>query len=122
MPDYVGLSIKPHNDIYLNDDGNLALVTGAEAIGQHIRQRLMAWRGEWFLDTSAGVEWTEYVLGRPPSEMAIAEATIKAEIVGTPGVSEILEFDAEYDRVSRGLRASRIVVLTIYDDVLEIQF
>lgn len=116
------LSIQPHNDLHLDEDGNLVVVTAAEAIGQHIRQRLKCWTGEWFLDTTAGVDWTRYVLGRPPSELPIAEATIKAEILATPGVTEILEFDASYDRSSRGLRIHRCVVTTTYDDTIEIQF
>jgi len=118
----VGLSIQPHNDLHLDEAGNLVLAYDNEAIGQHIRQRLMFWRGEWFLDTSIGVDWTRYVLGRPPSEMQIAEAIIKAEIAATPGVAEIVEFDAEYDRASRGLRINRVVVLTTLDDEITIEF
>ncbi|MEP9376214.1 hypothetical protein ABLE91_05850 [Aquabacter sp. CN5-332] len=122
MSSFLGLSIQPHNDLHLDDDGNLVVVVDAEAIGQHIRQRLMFWQGEWFLDQDAGVAWTEYVLGRPPSEMPIAEATIKAEVMATPGVTEILEFDASYDRASRGLRINGLVVATVFEDTAEIQF
>lgn len=118
----IGLSIQPHNDLHLDASGNLVLAVDNDAIGQHIRQRLMFWRGEWFLDTTVGVDWTRYVLGRPSNEMQIAEAIIKAEIAGTPGVAEIIEFDAEYDRASRGLRINRVVVLTTLDDEITIEF
>ena len=122
MADYVGLSILPHNDLALDGTGSPVLVYDAEAIGEHIRQRLMLWAGEWFLNLSAGVEWTRYVLGRPPSELPLAESIIKAEIAATPGVSEILEFSAVYDRASRGLRIERCQVATVFDDILDIQF
>lgn len=122
MADFVGLSIQPHNDLALDETGSPVLVYDAEAIGQHIRQRLKLWAGEWFLNTAAGVEWTRYVLGRPPSEMPIAESIIKAEIAATPGVSEILEFSAVYDRASRGLRIERCQIATVFDDILDIQF
>jgi hypothetical protein len=122
MVDFVGLSIQPHNDLRLDATGSPVLVFAAEAIGEHIRQRLKLWAGEWFLDTAAGVAWTTYVLGRPPSEMPIAESVIKAEIAATPGVSEILEFSASYDRTSRGLRIERVQILTVFDDILDIQF
>lgn len=122
MADFVGLSIQPHNDLALDATGSPVLVYDAEAIGQHIRQRLKLWAGEWFLNTAAGVEWTRYVLGRPPSEMPIAESIIKAEIAATPGVSEILEFSAVYDRASRGLRIERCQIATVFDDILDIQF
>jgi len=121
MVEFVGLAIEPHNDFRLGEDGGPVLVTGSEAVGQHIRQRLMLWREEWFLNPSAGVEWLRYVLGRPPSELPIAESIIKAEIAATPGVVEIYEFSATYDRASRGLRIERCQILTVFDDVLDIQ-
>lgn len=122
MISFVGLSIMPHNDLRVDDTGSPVLVQDAEAIGEHIRQRLKFWRGEWFLNTDAGVEWTRYILGRPPSELPISESIIKAEIAATPGVSEILEFSAVYDRASRGLRIDRCQVATVFDDILDIQF
>jgi len=122
MAEFVGLSIQPHNDLRLDETGSPVLVFDAEAIGEHIRQRLMLWRAEWFLNLDAGVEWTRYVLGRPRSEMPLAESIIKAEIAATPGVTEILEFSAVYDRASRGLRIERCQVATVFDDILDIQF
>lgn len=122
MADFVGLSILPHNDLALDATGSPILVFDAEAIGEHIRQRLMLWAREWFLNESAGVDWTRYVLGRPPSELPLAESIIKAEIAATPGVAEILEFSAVYDRASRGLRIERCQVATVFDDILDIQF
>lgn len=122
MVDFVGLSIQPHNDLRLDATGSPVLVYDAEAIGEHIRQRLKLWAREWFLDTGAGVDWMRYVLGRPPSEIAIAESVVKAEIAATPGVTEIIEFSAAYDRASRGLRVDRVQILTVFDDILDIQF
>lgn len=122
MVDFVGLSIQPHNDLRLDETGSPILVTDAEAIGEHIRQRLTLFKSEWFLDKAAGVDWFTYILGRPPSELPIAESVIKAEIAATPGVSEILEFSASYDRASRGLRIERVQILTVFDDILDIQF
>ncbi|CAM5194590.1 putative protein OS=Bosea thiooxidans OX=53254 GN=SAMN05660750_03315 PE=4 SV=1 [Bosea thiooxidans] len=122
MAEFVGLSIQPHNDLRLDETGSPLLVFDAEAIGEHIRQRVMFWRREWFLNEDAGVEWTKYVLGRPPSELPLAESIIKAEIAATPGVTEILEFSAVYDRASRGLRIERCQVATVFDDIVDIQF
>jgi hypothetical protein len=122
MANFIGLSILPHNDLQLDETGSPVMVTDAEAIGEHIRQRLTFWAGEWFLNTEAGIEWTRYILGRPPGEMPLAESIIKAEIAATPGVSEILEFSAVYDRASRGMRMDRVQIATVFDDVLDIQF
>lgn len=120
MAEFVGISIKPHNDIELTDDGNLRLVYDNEAIGQHVRQRLKMWRGEWFLNTESGVDWTRYVLGRAPSEQPIAEAVIKREILQTPGVVEIIAWDSRYDARSRGLQITRCVIRTVFDDQIDV--
>lgn len=93
----------------------------AEAVGQHVRQRVMAWKNEWFLNPAAGVDWTRYVLGRPPSEREIAEATIKREILTTPGVVAIIQFESEYDRRSRGLRLTKVVLQTVFDDIVDVE-
>ncbi|WP_100959016.1 hypothetical protein [Bosea sp. FBZP-16] len=122
MAQFVGLSILPHNDLQLDATGSPVLVTEGEAIGQHIRQRLMLWSGEWFLNEAAGVPWLDHVLGRPPSEIELAEAVIKAEIMATPGVAEIIEFEARYDRASRGLHIDRCQIATVLDDLIDIEF
>lgn len=109
------------NDWHLDETGNLAVVRDAEAVGQHVRQRVAAWKNEWFLNPGAGIDWTRYVLGRPPSEREIAEATIKREILGTPGVVAIIEFDSEYDRRSRGLRLTKVVLQTVFDDIVDVE-
>lgn len=110
-----------YNDWHLDATGNLAVVRDAEAVGQHVRQRILAWKGEWFLNREAGIDWTRYVLGRPSSEREIAEATIKREILNTPGVAAILQFESEYDRRSRGLRVTRITIQTVFDDAVDVE-
>ena len=128
MAQFVGLSIAPlhdtpgppKNDLHLDAAGNLALVQDGEAIGQHVRQQLMFWRGEWFLNEDAGVDWKRYVLGRPPSEIAIAEAVFKREVLNTPGVAEILELDVRHDRASRGFIVERCTIETIDGEIVEL--
>ena len=50
----------------------------------------------------------------------MAEAIIKAEIVETPGVKEILTFFATFDRQTRGLKSHDISILTDFDEVVDI--
>lgn len=120
MADYIGISIKPHNDIHVDASGNLAMVYDSAAIAEHVRQRLMFWRGEWFLNEEAGVDWLRYILGRSPVERPIAEAVIKREILETPGVVAILAWDSHYDERSRGLRITRCVISTVFDEEIAI--
>lgn len=114
---HVGLAIDPEtNDLFLDADGNLAVARKAEAVAQHVRQRLMTFRGEWFLDTSAGVPWLDQILGKQ-YDPALAEAVVKAEILDTDGVTEITSFSVDFVNGSgeRRLNIKEIEVLTSYD-------
>lgn len=131
MPSFFAFAVAPQadginlldsfNDWVLDEKGNLATVSDAEAVGQHVRQRIASWKNEWFLNPESGIDWTRYILGRPPSEREIAEATIKREILATPGVVAILVFDSEYDRRSRGLRLTRVVLQTVFDGIVDVE-
>lgn len=107
------------HDIYLNENGELAMVTDAEAVGQHVRQRLMTHEGEWFLDKSAGVTWLTDVLGQGYDPI-IAESLTKTEILETDGVSDILEFSVRFDRSVRGVTSYNISVETEYDEKVSV--
>jgi hypothetical protein len=107
------------NDLHIADDGNLATVTGALAIGQHVRQRLMTFSGEWFLDTEAGMPWLSQIMGRG-YDPALAEAIVKAEILDTDGVTEITSFSIGFDRTARRLDVRQVEVGTIYDQEVQV--
>lgn len=120
MRQHIGLALDPNtNDLFLRADGSLATVTNAEAVGQHVRQRLMTHEGEWFLDTPAGVPWLDQVLGKN-YDPALAEAVVKAEILDTDGVTEITSFSVRFNRTVRNLDIHSVEVLTEYDQEIAI--
>ena len=55
------------SDIVLTDDGDIMLIDNAERVAQQIVISLRFWLGEWFLDTSLGVPYLEYVLVKNPN-------------------------------------------------------
>jgi hypothetical protein len=114
--DRIGLAIDPStNDLALEADGRLSVVHDALAIGQHVRQRLMTFEGEWFLDTTAGVPWLDRILGRG-YDPALAEAVVKAEVLATDGVTEITSFSVRFVSDPRQLDIRGVEVLTVYDE------
>lgn len=116
MTDRIGLAIDPTtNDIFVAADGQLATVRDAEAVGQHVRQRLKTFTGEWFLDTAAGVPWLDEILGKQ-YDPALAESVTKAEVLDTEGVTSIESFAVRFTRASRGLIIDSIEVRSEYDD------
>lgn len=106
------------NDLYFAND-SLVMVTDALAVGQHARQRLSTFEGEWFLDTTVGVPWLKQILGKR-YDPALAEAVTKACILGTDGVTEITSFSVSFGRGTRGLFIRSVEVMTDYDKVVKV--
>lgn len=117
--DRVSLALAPSapggHDLFLDADGQIAFAHDAEAVGQHIRCRLMAHRGEWFLDTMAGTPWLDRILGKQV-DLTLAEAVIKSEILNTDGVTGIANFDLRFRGARRSVDLVSATVETAYDE------
>ena len=79
---------------------DIAFVSGDDATVQRIKQKFRLWRGEWFLDTSAGVPWLRDVLGQRPREQVVS-GILRTVVSEDPGVDELLALTAEFDGQSR---------------------
>lgn len=104
-------ALDESHDLYVRG-GQVARATGADFVVQAIRTRLLLYRGEWWLDLSAGVPWFEEILGWPGA-LRTAEVEIRRSITETPGVTELVSFDVQLDRRARDLRIT-FEVLTEY--------
>ena len=107
------------NDLHLAADGNIATVTDALAVGQHVRQRLQTYSREWFLNTQVGVPWLEEILGYK-YDPALAESVVKAEILNTDSVTAITSFSVGFDRGTRGLIIKDVSVSTTFGDEVSV--
>jgi hypothetical protein len=84
--------------VFTNNE--LTFVEGADEVVQRLRQRLRTFKGEDFMNTENGVDYYGNVLIKNPSP-TVVEATIKAEIEGTPGVISITAFNIDADPSTR---------------------
>ena len=71
---------------------DLSLVSGVDQIMQNIDIRMRFFLGEWFLDVNAGLPYYTNVL-KKDFEVGLLESSFKAQILGTPGVNNLSEFD-----------------------------
>jgi len=83
-------------------DGELSLTSGSEAVAQGLRQRLLFFRGEWFLDTRLGVDWFGTVLKKNPNWTRV-DQMIRAVVIGTPGIKNVRSLDLDFNSAQRSL-------------------
>ncbi len=112
------------NLLYLNPDtweleeenGVIKTLSGKDAIGQNLKQRLQTFVGEWFLDQTIYIDYFEKIFVKNPSN-AIITSEIKRVIRNTPGIIEITIFNLTVDKTTREL--SVVFTATTVDGVLE---
>jgi hypothetical protein len=96
-------------DLRLDDDGDLfigsgdlAHVSGIDAIAQSLKIRLRLIRGEWFLDTAAGIPLFDQVLVKNP-RVNLLRGIYRDAILAAPGVHALPELKLDLDSARRTL-------------------
>jgi len=88
-------------DIKLDESGDVSFVNGesgvtsigAEDLSQRLQIRLNTFQGEWFMDSTLGVDWWNRVMGKNRSKMAV-DALIQEAILKEPDALQILEYSS----------------------------
>jgi len=88
------------NDIYFDEAGDLTLCDGADLAQQTIRTVLLTHSGEWWGDTTLGVDWRGEVLVKAP-RLDIVRALIADQILRVPGVRAVGEITVDIDATTR---------------------
>ena len=83
-------------------EGDLVLITDARAVSQRVENRFRFFLGEWFLDLREGVPYFTEILIKGPDVRVIRQLFLRV-ITETPGMSDVLEFDMQYDSAARAL-------------------
>jgi hypothetical protein len=106
-------------DLLQDENGDVVIplqhARGLQAARQGIRNRLLLFRGEWFLDLDAGVPWFQRILGHKFVE-SIARAELRAAILDAPGVVDITELNLSFNRTTRVLTVA-FRVRAAFDDL-----
>lgn len=88
------LGINNDNDIYLNDSGNIALLSGIEAVADACRTISRAQLGEMVLTASQGIPNFQTVwIGVP--NLRLWQSYLKNAIINVDGVQEIKNLEYE---------------------------
>lgn len=112
------------NGILLDSDGHLDLSSGlrfgagGQGVAQSLRVRLAMFKGEWFLDQTAGVPYYQDLLGKKFNEIR-ARAAFRTVILATPGVGTLDALTVAYSGITRTLRVTWRVTCTFGDTITE---
>lgn len=111
--------MKFKKDLLLSDTHDLAIIdfdlqltTDEQAIAQRVKQALLLFKGEWFLDRDLGIPYYEDILGLKNSIDSVRAVFVKA-IRSVDGVKDLTEFNIEFNDATRTLG----IKLTIIDDL-----
>lgn len=93
----------------IGDDGDLVITAGqlvilsdGDAIKQAVRSMLRTIKGEWFLDTSVGVDHLGKILVTAP-DLGVIRAELVRAIESVAGVDTITAITLSHDRQARTL-------------------
>ena len=101
----VDLLLDLTHDLAVGRRNDLQLVGGAARVAQQVKVTLLAFLGEWFLDTSFGMPYFEVILIKSPSRSTI-ESVIRAKVRDVPGVRSLPTVSIEIDPATRRARIS----------------
>lgn len=86
-------------------NGDLMIVNNGERVAQQVLITLREWLGEWFLKTSDGVPYLEYILVKNPNEAHVRQILTEA-IENVEGVKKVTELEFVFNRILRTLTVS----------------
>jgi hypothetical protein len=97
------LKLDPNNwNHILIENQDLAMVSGTDAIKQHLRQRLQFFRGEYAHDLTRGIPYHDEFFKKNPNPI-VMDSILKDVILTTPGVIELTLFTMELNNSTRVL-------------------
>lgn len=101
-------------DIYF-ENFNVVMASDADQLAQRVSIRLKTIKGEWFADPKAGIDYYEDVLGKNKNNVAISNI-FKAEILNTPEITAITQFDILQDTSTRQIKIT-FIAMSIYGEI-----
>lgn len=96
----IDLAVDPVTGDLAFDGVTVAVVEGKDAIAQEIQTRLRWWRGQWFLDASAGVPYLESILTKGVTDATVRVILLR-EILAVRGVLRVPSLVVTIDRAVR---------------------
>ena len=105
----LALNVDSWDLVFHNND--LLLIDNAERIGQQIKITLQFWFEEWFLDTTQGIPYLQYICIKNPNLQHIRQIFREA-ILSVPDVDSVTELTLNVNAKERILSVSYTATTT----------
>ena len=91
----VDIALHANDHDILIKDGDFLLIDNAERVAQQIKVKLLTFIGEWFLDTTWGVPYLEYILVKQPNQELIKQI-LSEQILSVDDVKSLNALELDY--------------------------
>lgn len=91
----VDIALHANDHDILIKDGDFFLIDNAERVAQQIKVKLLTFLGEWFLDTTWGVPYLEYILVKQPNQELIKQI-LSEQILSVDDVKSLNALELDY--------------------------
>lgn len=103
-------AVNSNNDLYIGKDGNLAIVTGLEAVLQNCAHVAQAILGSCVLQTNYGVPYFQLVFNGVPKIQQF-QAALRQAFLGVDGVIDVISLTTTNEK---DILTYQAVISTIY--------
>lgn len=107
------IAVNDNNDIFINNDGNIPLSTGIQAVLETCMQAARTLLGEMVLDTPGGLPDFQAIWVGVPN-VALFEAYLRANILAVSGVVDIVNLTIS---IQKNVLSYTIVILTEFGQI-----
>ena len=91
----VDIALHANDHDILIKDGDFLLIDNAERVAQQIKVKILTFLGEWFLDTTWGVPYLEYILVKQPNQELIKQI-LSEQILSVDDVKSLNALELDY--------------------------
>lgn len=94
-------------DLKLNSQNDIIWVNGplqkedttqsqVEVTGQRLKILLQSWLGEWFLDTTYGIPYSQRIIAIKQTSKASTDLILQQKVLSDAGVKEIISWNSTF--------------------------
>lgn len=117
MATIIDLKIDDDGD-FVVENGDLVIIEDQDVVAQSLRILFQTVQGEWYLDTTVGIDYLGVIFKKGVPRSAI-EAHLRSKILEIEHVKNIERLTAEVDVTTRALTVTFSVTTDISEDEVE---